>query len=445
MNFYKILGVAVDATTEEIRVAYLNKQENYELCSGLDATRIAYEILTDDRVRAEYDTKVLAVSEVNEALNCTLDRIDRGFMKDGINDFERIVKAYPDIQLIKVFLADAYLYNDQLGKAIKVMESVVADENPHVKYVAKLIQLYRRRGWRKKAFTEIKKYITDQPNNIELQLQLVSIYIDERQVTSALQVLDKMESMAEYQKYAAEIDYYKIISYIEPSEDGASNNNQKAIDFIEEVYKKACKNEQSREEYTGAFIALAEWCNQIGKETIATIILEYILKLAPKYKEQEINMLVDMLKVKGLIEKLEEDDRFSEELLEYIVLDMMPDTALEMSEQEKEHTNIAAKAMIAENYSKLGSEIKLLKKDYPEIYNKHQAFFENLSKFKFRKKCIQAGYKLMETMDLFSSFFEQLEGEDFYDESLFMMPPQEMNKTVIELEKHRAKRNKKGH
>ncbi|GLC41326.1 hypothetical protein PLESTB_001075000 [Pleodorina starrii] len=77
-NYYDVLGVSLKATTEEIRIAYLklarlwhpDRHGNAEYAKQtFQAIQSAYEVLSDERRRADYDLQWLQFLDVEDYLD----------------------------------------------------------------------------------------------------------------------------------------------------------------------------------------------------------------------------------------------------------------------------------------------------------------------------------------------------------------------------------------
>lgn len=179
INYYEFFGIETDATIEQIKKAYKEKlikyhpdnyysseQEKNEAREKLEIAKTAYDILTNDKLRKQYNEKNnkenLNYEEINskiEKINLEIDNLTKLKMKVYKENMEQI-------DLFKRNMANDLNYNEANDLIYKMRTSILAKTFMTKKQFEKLIQSEKYVNIKNEELTKFKN---------ELDLKIISI------------------------------------------------------------------------------------------------------------------------------------------------------------------------------------------------------------------------------------------------------------------------------
>ena len=179
INYYEFFGIETDATIEQIKKAYKEKlikyhpdnsysseQEKNEAREKLEIAKTAYDILTNDKLRKQYNEKNnkenLNYEEINskiEKINLEIDNLTKLKMKVYKENMEQI-------DSFKRNMANDLNYNEANDLIYKMRTSILAKTFMTKKQFEKLIQLEKYVNIKNEELTKFKN---------ELDLKIISI------------------------------------------------------------------------------------------------------------------------------------------------------------------------------------------------------------------------------------------------------------------------------
>ena len=179
INYYEFFGIETDATIEQIKKAYKEKlikyhpdnsysseQEKNEAREKLEIAKTAYDILTNDKLRKQYNEKNnkenLNYEEINskiEKINLEIDNLTKLKMKVYKENMEQI-------DSFKRNMANDLNYNEANDLIYKMRTSILAKTFMTKKQFEKLIQSEKYVNIKNEELTKFKN---------ELDLKIISI------------------------------------------------------------------------------------------------------------------------------------------------------------------------------------------------------------------------------------------------------------------------------
>lgn len=191
-DFYKILGLEQEAAQNDIKKAYFKLVRKYppdRYEKEFMDIREAYETLSNEKTREQYDSINFLPIEIKELYNSARDLIEEGDFTGGIRILEKILNINSELLIVKSFLAETYLKNNNSGKALKMYEELTAGEPQNAAFAGYLAEAYLERGWQKKAIEAYNRAIELDSDNISLWIGLSDAYIKSREYWQARGVL----------------------------------------------------------------------------------------------------------------------------------------------------------------------------------------------------------------------------------------------------------------
>ncbi|MPQ31284.1 tetratricopeptide repeat protein [Clostridium estertheticum] len=425
-DYYETLELTALASNEDIKRAYFKSVRKYppdRFEVEFMNIRKAYEILSNEKTRKQYDSINNLDSDVKE--NYSLARTymeEEEELNKAIKILQKMQKEDSKSLIVKVLLAEVYLKNSNSGKALTVYEELTLEEPENSAFAGYLANAYLNRGWHKKAILAYNKAIELDSDNISLWLGLSEAYVESNEYFNARNVLEKALEVVTDIKDNTTI-YLELITIDMNFEMFSSIH--KPIDKLAEL---AINNDEIKENITSTLSELASYLMQMEKMEDAKKIIEKAAKILPEDK--------DVLRIKNEIEnymiyiddfnKLKENKKVNHEVVSLISFNVLPNNELGMhDEEEKEAMNYFQEYTVLYNYDIYKSSIKKLEKDYPHLYALKVEFFNKLTNNIERKK-MQVEYKkhLGNYKHIINRFFDEDDNEE-NEESLKDYEPQE--------------------
>lgn len=423
-DYYEILELTSQASKEDIKMAYFKNVRKYppdRFEIEFMNIRKAYEILSNEKTRKQYDSINNLESDVKENYNLARTYMEEEKLDKAIKIFQKIQKEDPKSLIVKVLLAEVYLKNSNSGKALTVYEELASDEPKNSAFAGYLASGYLNRGWHKKAILAYNKAIELDSDNISLWLGFSEAYVENNEYLNARNVLEKaLEVVTDIKDNT--IIYLELITIDMNFEMFSSIH--KSIDKLAEL---AINNDEIKENITSTLSDLAAYLMQVERMEDAKKIIDKATEILPKDK--------DVLHIKSEIEnymryidnfrKMKEDRKINHETVALIAFNVLPNNELGMhDEEEKEAMTHYQESSVLDNYDNDKDSIKKLEKDYPDLYALKAEFFSKLSNNIERKK-MQVEYKKQSVnyKHIVERFFDEEDSEE-NEESLKEYEPQ---------------------
>lgn len=194
MTYYEHLQVTENASKMEIKKAYFKLVKQYppeKYPEEFKVFRKAYEVLSDDNAREQYDKLCKVPDKYKTLYDTALHVMEYEDYEEAIRLLKEVVKANPDLEILNSLLGDIYLENENSGNAVKIFERLVKQEPDNAAYQGKLAQAYSMRGYTRKAIPQFEKSLEMDPDNISFLGGLANAYADINAVNKARDILSK--------------------------------------------------------------------------------------------------------------------------------------------------------------------------------------------------------------------------------------------------------------
>jgi tetratricopeptide (TPR) repeat protein len=159
-SLYELLEIEKTADAVQIKRGYFNQVRKFppeRFPEEFKALRAAYETLSDENKRAEYD-RVGAMPEVVATVFREAQRANElGLHAEASDLYRMILNREPKLAKVREEYAWSLGAEGKSGKALEVWESLCKQEPNNKEYVYQLANAYEQRGWRKKAVAQYRR------------------------------------------------------------------------------------------------------------------------------------------------------------------------------------------------------------------------------------------------------------------------------------------------
>lgn len=376
MDYYQVLGIEKNAEIKEIKKAYakmLRKCSPEEHPEEYNKIREAYDILSNSDKKAEYDAYSNYNDEIEQYLNAANLYMDNDQYSEAIKNYKKILIIEPKLAAIKNQLALAYGYNENYYECIKLLKELTNDYQENYLYAYNLGHAYLKINNKEDAikcwYTSLKLDST----HIEAAAYLVNLLIElnrneeaEKFLLSNAKGIDSLDYYLELLKFYIRVEDREKISLL-----------VKDILSLSEV----------EEEKDNLAFEICKFCYDIKgpfKIKLSILILEQLLNLYPDYTDA-YNLLKSR---KSRIYLCDEyavfcrNEFFEDYFVRYIYMNVC---YMDFSEEEyKKSIEDILAGIKDEAYThpdKNLDMLKLLKKNYPNLYNLQNEYFDSLYKY----------------------------------------------------------------
>jgi len=375
-GYYSILNINKNATVMEIKKAYFSLVRTFppdRHPKEFMKIREAYEVLIDENTRQQYDMVDSMPDIVKMYFREGQKSLDQGDVKKAIELLEKVVKVYPRFSVVNSLLGDAYLENENSGKAIGIFEKLVAQEQKNAGFARRLAQAYALRGWHKKAVKQFHRALSLDEDNISLWLGLLDCYLAAKDFSRAKETVWEGIEVSNRKGWDNLELYYHIVQI-----DIFSNDHLNMKKHLDEMKNKVLEKDEERANAAWFLAALSKMIYSIGlyEEASATIETAYILEP----NDEEINIIKKEIDsqytILAELKKLEEDPSIDSRLAE------MLDCELNLCDDKDcldcKVTQFFFEMDVIVEIESFRKSILLLKKSYPKLYDLKKEFFDDV-------------------------------------------------------------------
>lgn len=308
-NYYQILDVESEASNKEIKKAYkkkLRKHPPEKDPDGFKKIRNAYDVLNNEKSRAEYDAVLNYSEEIEEYRETAIKAMEESNYKTAIKYLKKILVIEPSLANIRNMLGLAYLNDQDLPKAVTHFKRIVKENPENASYLFNLAMVYKEKGYLGKAENYLKRAYEIDKLSPDIVMELSHIYYEEGKRAKALNLLREAveaDGVVDFQDF---IYFFSIVElHI------ASGNIDKAENVLEEIEDIIPEDKDSRAYVGWKFGELAVSLFELKAYDLAEKVSEWALKFDPENQNlSEIKSASGKLnRLFSLYQKLENDDR----------------------------------------------------------------------------------------------------------------------------------------
>lgn len=313
-NYYQILDVDSKASNREIKIAYkkqLRKHPPEKDPDGFEKIRNAYDVLNNEKSRAEYDAMLNHKDEIEEHRENALKAMEENNYKKAIKYFKKILVIEPSLANIRNLLGLSYLNNKDLKNALNQFTRIVKENPDNASYLFNLAMTYKEKGHNDKAEKYLKKSYEIDNINPDTVLELSHIYYDQGNTEKAINLLREAieaDGVVDFQDF---IFFFSIVELHIAS--GNIDQAEKVLNEIEDILPE----DQDSRSYVGwKFGKLAVTLFDLKAYDLAEKVSSWALKFDPD--NQDLSSIKstsgDFKRLFSSYQKLEKDDQVIEPL-----------------------------------------------------------------------------------------------------------------------------------
>jgi len=376
-NHYQTLQIPEKATSAEIKKAYFKLVREYPPDRYPDQfikIREAYEVLSNEQTRQEYDAINSLPEVVRYYYQGGLQAMEEKDPEEAIHCLEEVLKMYPDYSVINSLLGDAYLENENSGKAIRIFEKLVTREPGNAGYVRRLAHSYSRRGWHHKAIERYREALELDEDNLSLWMGLFGSYYETGDINSATETLYEGLAVSNKKGWDNLPLYFQIIII-----DLVTEDYEELERHLQELKDNAL-NDENNKTNTAWFLALIS--NKLASAGLHNKAIDAA--------EAASTLLPDDPEIASITAKVSEQSTISLKMDELIddpsidnnlarLLDFELNRCEETSCLDCQLEEFNLEMEIIMEIDSIRSDVARLKKNYPELYKIKAEFFDHVA------------------------------------------------------------------
>jgi preprotein translocase subunit SecA len=415
--YYNILNVPKDADKSTIKKAYFMLVRKFppdRYPTEFMDIREAYEVLIDENARKQFDLTDTMPDIARAYFDESKKRLGIGDIIGSIKLLEKLRTVYPDFSMVNCLLGDAYMENENSGKAIQIFEQLVADEPMNAGYVGKLAHAYSLRGWYKKAISRYKEALNLDEDNISLWLGYIKNHMDSNDFNTAKKIILKGIMTSQKNGWdSIELYFYAVQIDIMTSDQVAM------LDHLDEIKQLALNNEEESSNVAWFLATLSQTLMYFNCDIESLATIQTAIALQPNDEEiKSIKLEIEKKNSKSYaLNKFFDDAAVNDHIKAIIEFETIKCDDPDCENCEYEQFAYEMDVVYAlEIYRK---DILYLKNEYPELYYMKREFFDRVINKRDEIRLVNSySKKLIKMMKKMPHKFEEdiREMEDHFDE-----------------------------
>jgi pentatricopeptide repeat protein len=390
-NYYDLLGIEKTADQMQIKRAYFGLVRKYppeRFPEEFKELRAAYETLSDEQKRAEYD-QIGAIPEAVADIFHHAQKANRtGHHADASDMYRLILKRNPELAKVREEYAHSLEAEGKSGKAVEAWEALCKQEPANPAYAVELAHSYVDRGWRNKAIAQYWRGLELDKSNADCWTSLVNCHGEAGEWDKAKEITAQaLEAVKEKNSGNILLYGYAFMLFNDKEEDNAEDYLQNIIRLMRTEQKKNMRH---------------------MAETVSIIMDKvYHLRMVRMfpYVQEMVNLLSD--KDKKLLEQFErlklviDIESLAEKGFSDLFYDLFNLLHEGIDSRDKRNDLLAMEWTILSEINTYRPQLLRLEKEYPQLYALHEVFFnealsaKNPEKMKYQREKALAKQKLL--------------------------------------------------
>ncbi|WP_078553896.1 tetratricopeptide repeat protein [Bacillus alkalicellulosilyticus] len=200
-NHYGILEITSKANQMEVKKAYAKKIRefpNEKYPDQFMLIRRAYEVLSNEKSRKEFDTMATYGEEIQKYQQRASESLQHENFLEAIHNLKKILLIEPSLLSVRNQLGLAFLYNGDVDKGMRQFEKLVKEEPHHATYWYNLGSAYENKNQNDKAIDIYRRALELDPQDPTIIFTICDVFVRMNDYSKAtatlLQVLDTKEN-----------------------------------------------------------------------------------------------------------------------------------------------------------------------------------------------------------------------------------------------------------
>jgi curved DNA-binding protein CbpA/uncharacterized protein YecA (UPF0149 family) len=439
-NLYDILGVKSDASYIAIKKSYFKLIRKFTPDKNekkFKEVRYAYEVLSDENDRAEYDISLEIPIDIQEELREADYYVECGRLEKSIKIYKETLKHF-DNKFIKKRLGIMYLENENFQKAIYVFKELLFEEPECIEFAQFLVVAYAKRGWINKAITICENLLeTDMKERDQVFLQMSFAYFEKGKYNKVIKTVDRALNEG---KISGEVFVVLLENKVMASIKIGNKTNDEIKKLVLEYIELIKESNDTLDDYYERIILLIM---NIFKDNVG-IAFHYIDLLEESVKTKKTEYFEMRYNAKKSMEfkQFSEDSRFDDSLIFYVKSEIYKEIELGGDSQME---RILSEIDILESYNEY--KFKEIEKEYPLCYSYIAKFVKKMKNKKTRKRQLEKSQKKFNEIienrpeEIFKNIFDLDNLEDldefqsFYDDDYDDYDYEEIQEPYVKTDK----------
>ncbi|MDR1930814.1 MAG: DnaJ domain-containing protein [Treponema sp.] len=387
-SHYETLGVAKTAEDGEIKRAYFSLVRKFQPDRFPDKFREirgAYETLRDRKKRAEYDAMGELPGEAAPLFN-EAQRLDRlGRCDKAAELYREILKIHPELDKVRERYAESLTLDDKTGKAGEVWKELCRRHPDNPFYARRLGNCYFERGWHKKGLAEVRRALTLDRSSISAWLLLIDLSfarLEESREITWDEIKALVREAIEAVKAVKEDEWKKITLYTQAFITVGNGDGSGAEAYLEEILRLIPSG--GRERLEEGRRSLEAILKAVPNDALGDFYpgLKKMADLLPGADSGPVHWHLENVRMSFELSKLEEKGYPGtlQDLLRLINADL--------EGEEDEYELALMEFYILSHKSEYDPQLRRLKEEFPEFYDLHGSFFNEVLRVRDPKKIL---------------------------------------------------------
>lgn len=374
-NYYDILGIDINSSKVDIKKAYFKLVRVYSPEKNPEEfgkIRKAYEVLIDEKSRAEYDAITQYGEEIREYRQIAEKAMEEHDYKLAIKTYKKILLIEPSSSSAKNELGLALLEDDKVDESINQFLELLDLYPKNSTFLSNLAHAY----WYKGDFINTEKYFQEAyklyPINMQIVSNLVDVYIENKRYSTAISFLEdciKQEVIHVSEEYLYYFEMLEVYIF-----DERVNN----LDNIINIIKSKIIDEESKQSIGWKFGQVAYKFLQKNMYDIAEKLSYEGKNILPD--NEDIINLYEECKGKNIYYKLNDDERIIGPIKGPVYY-FLYGSEYEKDEYEdtiRKNTQAINSYLTYEHSINVIESIEILRNEYPRLYNYKKDMYDNI-------------------------------------------------------------------